>query len=225
LTTWWRFACRRQFTFSKIVGWVAMDRTVREAERFNFQPPLEPCRKVHDRMRATICGLGLDSESNAFTQSFGGRELDASLPLIPLVGFLRADDPQVRGTVASIEQLPMIGGLALRYRAKTDVDVLAPGEGVFVSRSPWLANNYKLQDQDAKACALFKRLFSPSNDVGPVAEDYYPTAQRQLGSFPRAFSHRTLIGLALSLNDTGPAQQRGQRGKVASQCLDAEAQC
>lgn len=202
-----------------------MDRTVREAKRFNFQPPLEPCRKVRDRTHATICGRGLDGERNAFTQSFGGSELDASLLPIPLVGFLRADDPRVRGTVTAIEQLPMIGGLVLRCRAKTDIDGLAPGERVLLPRSLWLANNYKPQHQP-KAYALFERLLSPRNDVGPLAEDYYPKAQRQLGNFPQALSHRELIGTALSLNDADPARQPGQGAKVvASRSLDAEGQC
>jgi carbohydrate kinase (thermoresistant glucokinase family) len=207
---------RRQFTFSKIMAWVAMDRTVRDAERFNFQAPLEPWRKVRDRMHATICGLGFDSEHNTFTQSFGGSELDASLLLIPLVGFLPADDPRVRGTVAAIERELMIDGLVLRYRSKTEIDGLPPGEGVFLPCSFWLANNYKLQHRDAEACVLFERLLSLRNDIGLLAEEYDPKAQRQLGNFPQAFSHLALIGTALSLHDAGPAQQRGQGTKAAS---------
>jgi carbohydrate kinase (thermoresistant glucokinase family) len=207
---------RRQFTFSKIMAWVAMDRTVRDAERFNFQAPLELWRKVRDRMHATICGLGFDSERNTFTQSFGSSELDASLLLIPLVGFLPADDPRVRGTVAAIERELMIDGLVLRYRSKTDIDGLPPGGGVFLPCSFWLANNYKLQHRDAEASALFERLLSLRNDVGLLAEEYDPKAQRQLGNFPQAFSHLALIGTALSLHDAGPAQQRGQGAKAAS---------
>jgi GH15 family glucan-1,4-alpha-glucosidase len=207
---------RRQFTFSKIMAWVAMDRTVRDAERFNFQAPLEPWRKVRDRMHATICGLGFDSERNTFTQSFGSSELDASLLLIPLVGFLPADDPRVRGTVAAIERELMIDGLVLRYRSKTDIDGLPPGEGVFLPCSFWLANNYKLQHREVEASALFERLLSLRNDIGLLAEEYDPKAQRQLGNFPQAFSHLALIGTALSLDDAGPAQQRGQGAKAAS---------
>jgi carbohydrate kinase (thermoresistant glucokinase family) len=207
---------RRQFTFSKIMAWVAMDRTVRDAERFNFKAPLEPWRKVRDRMHAMICGLGFDSERNTFTQSFGSSELDASLLLIPLVGFLPADDPRVRGTVAAIERELMIDGLVLRYRSKTGIDGLPPGEGVFLPCSFWLANNYKLQRRDAEARALFERLLSLRNDVGLLAEEYDPRAQRQLGNFPQAFSHLALIGTALSLHDAGPAQQRGQGAKAAS---------
>ena len=207
---------RRHFTFSKIMAWVALDRTVRDAERFNFQAPLESWRKLRDRMHATICGLGFDNERNTFTQSFGSGELDASLLLVPLVGFLPAEDPRVRGTVAAIERELMVDGLVLRYRTKADVDGLPPGEGVFLPCSFWLANNYLLQHRDAEACALFERLLSLRNDVGLLAEEYDPRARRQLGNFPQAFSHLALIGTAMSLHDVGPAQQRGQGAKPAS---------
>jgi carbohydrate kinase (thermoresistant glucokinase family) len=207
---------RRHFTFSKIMAWVALDRTVRDAERFKFQAPLESWRKVRDRMHATICELGFDSERNTFTQSFGSSELDASLLLIPLVGFLPADDPRVRGTVAAIERELMIDGLVLRYRTRAEIDGLPPGEGVFLPCSFWLANNYRLQHRDAEARALFERLLSLRNDVGLLAEEYDPQARRQLGNFPQAFSHLALIGTALSLHDVGPAQQRGQGAKPAS---------
>jgi carbohydrate kinase (thermoresistant glucokinase family) len=207
---------RRHFTFSKVMAWVALDRTVRDAERFKFSGPLESWRKVRDRIHATICERGFDSERNTFTQSFGSGELDASLLLIPLVGFLPADDPRVRGTVAAIERDLMIDGLVLRYRTEADIDGLAPGEGVFLPCSFWLAANYKLQHRDAKACALFERLLSLRNDVGLLAEEYDPKAQRQLGNFPQAFSHLALIGTALSLHDVGPAQQRSQGAKPGS---------
>jgi carbohydrate kinase (thermoresistant glucokinase family) len=207
---------RRHFTFSKIMAWVAFDRTVRDAERFDFQAPLESWRKVRDHMHATICQLGFDSGRNTFTQSFGSSELDASLLLIPLVGFLPADDPRVRGTVAAIERELMIDGLVLRYRTKADIDGLPPGEGVFLPCSFWLANNYKLQNRNDEAFALFERLLSLRNDVGLLAEEYDPRARRQLGNFPQAFSHLALIGTALSLHDVGPAQQRGHGAKPAS---------
>jgi carbohydrate kinase (thermoresistant glucokinase family) len=207
---------RRHFTFSKIMAWVAMDRTVRDAERFKFQGPLQSWREVRDRMHATICELGFDSERNTFTQSFGSSELDASLLLIPLVGFLPADDPRVRGTVAAIERELMIDGLVLRYRTKAGVDGLPPGEGVFLPCTFWLANNYKLQHRGAEASALFERLLLLRNDVGLLAEEYDPQARRQLGNFPQAFSHLALIGTALSLHDVGPAQQRGEGARPAS---------
>src|SRR6516165_5995630 len=207
---------RRHFTFSKVMAWVALDRTVHDAERFKFSGPLESWRKVRDRMHATICERGFDSERNAFTQSFGSGELDASLLLMPLVGFLSADDPRVRGTVSAIERELMVDGLVLRYRTASDIDGLARGEGVFLPCSFWLANNYRLQHRDAEARALFERLLSLRNDVGLLAEEYDPKAQRQLGNFPQAFSHLALIGTALSLHDVGPAQQRGHAAKPGS---------
>jgi carbohydrate kinase (thermoresistant glucokinase family) len=207
---------RRHFTFSKVMAWVALDRTVRDAERFKLSGPLESWRKVRDHMHATICERGFDSERNTFTQSFGSGELDASLLLIPLVGFLPADDPRARGTVAAIERELLVDGLVRRYRTEAEIDGLAPGEGVFLPCSFWLANNYKLQRRDVEARALFDRLLSLRNDVGLLAEEYDPKAQRQLGNFPQAFSHLALIGTALSLHDVGPAQQRGQGAKPGS---------
>jgi carbohydrate kinase (thermoresistant glucokinase family) len=204
---------RRHFTFSKIMAWVALDRTVRDAERFKFPGPLESWRKLRDRMHATICECGFDSGRNAFTQSFGSSDLDASLLLTPMVGFLPADDPRVRGTVAAIERELMVDGLVLRYRTRADIDGLPPGEGVFLPCSFWLASNYKLQRRHDEARALFERLLSLRNDVGLLAEEYDPQARRQVGNFPQAFSHLALIMTAMGLQDEGPAQQRGRRKK------------
>ena len=205
---------RRHFTYSKIMAWVALDRTVRDAERFKLQAPMERWRQVRDQMHAMICEHGFDSSRNTFTQSFGGNELDASLLMIPIVGFLPPDDPRVLGTVAAIERELMVDGLVLRYRTTSDVDGLPPGEGVFLPCSFWLADNYALQNRDAEARALFERLLSLRNDVGLLSEEYDPQAKRQVGNFPQAFSHLALIGTALNLHDIGPAQRRGS-GKVS----------
>jgi GH15 family glucan-1,4-alpha-glucosidase len=164
-------------------------------------------------MHATICESGFDTSHNSFMQSFGSSELDASLLLMPVVGFLPPDDPRVRGTVAAIEQELMVDGLVLRYRTKAGVDGLPPGEGVFLPCSFWLADNYTLQNRDAEASELFERLLSLRNDVGLLAEEYDPQAQRLVGNFPQAFSHLALIGTALNLHDIGPAQQRGWGAK------------
>ena len=204
---------RRHFTLSKIMAWVALDRTVRDAERFKLQAPLERWRRVRDHMHATICELGFDTSRNTFTQSFGSSELDASLLLMPLVGFLPPEDPRVRGTIATIERELSVDGFVLRYRTKAGIDGLAPGEGVFLPCSFWLADNYTLQNRDAAASALFERLLSVRNDVGLLAEEYDPQAQRQVGNFPQAFSHLALVGTALNLHDIGPAQQRCDRAK------------
>ncbi len=199
---------RRQFTFSKVMAWVAMDRSVRDAERFGLDAPLDRWRQVRDRIHATICKCGFDRRRNAFTQSFGSGELDASLLLIPIVGFLPPDDPRVRGTVAAIEGELMVDGFVRRYRSNTEVEGLPPGEGAFLPCSFWLANSYTLQNRDAEARALFERLLSLRNDVGLLAEEYDPQARRQVGNFPQAFSHLALIRTALNLHEVGSAQRR-----------------
>jgi GH15 family glucan-1,4-alpha-glucosidase len=157
---------------------------------------------------ATICRRGFDDTRNTFTQSFGNRELDASLLLLPVVGFLPANDPRVRGTVAAIERELMVDGLVRRYRTSIDLDGLPPGEGAFLPCSFWLADNYTLQNRDGEARALFERLLSLRNDVGLLAEEYDPHAQRQVGNFPQAFSHVALIATALNLHEVGRAQRR-----------------
>jgi GH15 family glucan-1,4-alpha-glucosidase len=204
---------RRQFTFSKVMAWVALDRTVHDAERFKLRAPVDRWRQVRDQIHATICSQGFNQSLNAFTQSFGSSELDASLLRLPIVGFLPADDPRVRGTIAAIERELVSDGFVLRYRSETDVDGLAPGEGAFLPCTFWLADAYILQGRKREARALFERLMAVCNDVGLLAEEYVPHARRQVGNFPQAFSHLALIGTALSLHDTttGPVQRRGRR--------------
>jgi GH15 family glucan-1,4-alpha-glucosidase len=198
---------RRQFTYSKVMAWVALDRSVRDAERFRLEAPLERWRELRDRMHATICKCGFEGSRQTFTQSFGNTELDASLLLLPMVGFLPADDPRIRGTVAAIERELMVDGLVMRYQTSTEVDGLPPGEGVFLPCSFWLADSYTLQNRGAEARALFERLLSLRNDVGLLAEEYDPDARRQVGNFPQAFSHVALIGTALNLHKVSPAQR------------------
>ena len=207
---------RRHFTYSKVMAWVALDRSVRDAERFQLRAPLDRWRKLRDQMHRTICELGFDSNRNTFTQSFGSGELDASLLLIPIVGFLPPNDPRVHGTVAAIERELLVDGFVLRYRTEAGADGLPPGEGVFLPCSFWLADNYTLQNRDAEASVLFERLLGLCNDVGLLAEEYDPRARRLVGNFPQAFSHLALIGTALNLHEIGPAQQRGQGAKPGS---------
>jgi GH15 family glucan-1,4-alpha-glucosidase len=200
----------RQFTYSKVMAWVALDRTVRDAERFRLPAPLEHWRQLRDHMHATICAQGFNRSLNAFTQSFGSSDLDASLLRLATVGFLPADDPRMRGTVAAVERELLSDGLVLRYRSKADIDGLPPGEGAFLPCSFWLADAYILQHRHAEARSLFERLVSLCNDVGLLAEEYDTHLRRQVGNFPQAFSHLALIGTALSLHDTGPVQLRGR---------------
>jgi GH15 family glucan-1,4-alpha-glucosidase len=199
---------RRQFTYSKVMAWVALDRSVRDAERFKLEAPLERWRELRDRMHATICKCGFDTSRQTFTQSFGNSELDASLLLLPMVGFLPPDDRRIRGTVAAIERELVVDGLVMRYQTSTEVDGLPPGKGVFLPCSFWLADSYTLQNRNAEARALFERLLSLRNDVGLLAEVYDPHARRQIGNFPQAFSHVALVGTALNLHKVGPPQRR-----------------
>jgi GH15 family glucan-1,4-alpha-glucosidase len=199
---------RRHFTYSKVMAWVALDRTLRDAERFKLEAPIGRWREVRDRMHATICQHGFDSRRNTFTQSFGESRLDASLLLIPLVGFLPPDDARVRGTLAAIERELLVDGLVLRYRTESGVDGLPPGEGAFLACSFWLADNYVLQKRYAEACALFERLLSLRNEVGLLAEGYDTRAGRQVGNFPQAFSHLALVGTAFNLE-----QRNGLTGR------------
>jgi GH15 family glucan-1,4-alpha-glucosidase len=145
----------------------------------------------------------------SFVQSYGSHQLDASLLQIPLVGFLRATDPRVSGTVSAIERRLLKDGFVMRYETETGVDGLPPGEGAFLACSFWLADNYVLQERHEEAHALFERLLTLCNDVGLLAEEYEPHTGRMLGNFPQAFSHVGLINTALNLNRAeGPARAR-----------------
>jgi GH15 family glucan-1,4-alpha-glucosidase len=204
----------RQFTFSKVMAWVALDRVLRDAEHFKLDAPMDRWRELRDRMHLTICEQGFNSSRNAFTESFGSSHLDASLLLIPIVGFLPAGDPRVRGTVGAIERELMTDGFY--HRTLSGVDGLPPGEGAFLACSFWLADNYALQNRDAEARTLFERLLSLGNDVGLLAEQYDVHGQRQIGNFPQACSHLALIGTALNLHKVGPAQRRGEGARPAA---------
>ena len=206
---------RRHFTHSKVMAWVALDRAVRDAETYGFEAPLDNWRQVRNHMHAEICLKGFDRAKNTFTQSFGGPELDASLLLIPIVGFLPANDPRMIGTVTAIERELLVDGFVLRYRTEAGADGLPPGEGAFLPCSFWLADVYRLQGRHSEARTLFERLISLANDVGLLSEEYDPHAKRQVGNVPQAFSHLALIGTALNMCDIGPAQQRGEGAQPA----------
>jgi GH15 family glucan-1,4-alpha-glucosidase len=204
----------RQFTFSKAMAWVAMDRAIRGAEEFGLKGPLDQWRALRQKIHCSVCREGFDAGKNSFVQYYGGTALDASLLLLPLVGFLPADDPRIKGTVAAIQRELMADGLVLRYRTHNGVDGLPPGEGVFLACSFWLADNLVLQGRHAEARELFERLLALCNDVGLLAEEYDPRDRRQLGNFPQAFSHLAMINTALNLQTYGPAQKRSERGEA-----------
>src|ERR1700722_330449 len=200
---------QRHFTFSKVMAWVAMDRAVRGAEKFDLSGRLDHWRVLRQQIHESVCREGFSVAKNSFVQYYGGDELDASLLLLPLVGFLPPEDPRIVGTVAAIERELTIDGLVLRYLTHEGVDGLPPGEGVFLACSFWLVDNLVLQGRKDEARALFERLLGLANDVGLLAEEYDPREKRQLGNFPQAFSHLALINSALNLENHGPAKLRG----------------
>jgi GH15 family glucan-1,4-alpha-glucosidase len=205
---------RQQFTHSKVMAWVAFDRAIRAIERFGRAGPLERWRALREKIHRDVCENGYDPELGAFVQTYGGKHLDASLLMIPLVGFLPCHDPRVERTVAAIERHLMRDGFVLRYDTRSGIDGLDPGEGVFLTCSFWLADNYALRGRLDEAKALFERLLSIRNDVGLFAEEYDPVARRQLGNFPQAFSHLGLINTAHNISRVGgPAHDRSDGHK------------
>jgi GH15 family glucan-1,4-alpha-glucosidase len=200
---------RRHFTFSKVMAWVAFDRGVLLAEIFGQSGLAEEWRVIRDQIHETVCREGFHPGKNSFVQSFGSDVLDASLLMIPMVGFLPATDARMRGTVAAIERELLHEGLVRRYRTEQTNDGLSGNEGVFLACSFWLADNYALQGRYEDAKALFERLLALTNDVGLLSEEYDPDTQRQVGNFPQAFSHLALINTAMNLHNRGPARQRG----------------
>jgi len=203
---------RQHFTHSKVMAWVAFDRAVRSIEEFGLEGPLERWREIRAVIHQEVCEHGFDAGQNAFVQYFGSTALDASLLLIPIVGFLPPDDPRVLGTVAAIERSLVRNGLVLRYDTGTGTDGLPAGEGAFLACSFWLADNYVLTGRADEARALFERLLTLRNDVGLLAEEYDPADRRLLGNFPQAFSHLALINTARHLAGAArPAELRSTR--------------
>ncbi|MGW0709770.1 glycoside hydrolase family 15 protein [Streptomyces sp. NPDC002643] len=196
---------RRHFTHSKVMSWVAADRAVRTLEdNPGLTGDLDGWRALRDEIHHEVCARGYDADRGTFTQSYGSRELDASLLLIPRVGFLPPDDPRVVGTVDAIREELGHEGFVRRYSsdrliASGTVDGLPGDEGTFLVCSFWLADALRLTGRTEEACALFERLVGLANDVGLLAEEYDPVAGRQLGNFPQAFSHVGLVGTALAL--------------------------
>jgi GH15 family glucan-1,4-alpha-glucosidase len=194
------------------MAWVALDRAVKGVERFGLDGPVERWRKVRDAIHADVCRHGYDAERGAFVQFYGSKLLDASLLMIPLVGFLPCDDQRVRRTVEAIERHLARDGFVARYHTHPDVDGLPPGEGAFLPCSFWLADNLALLGRRAEARALFERLLAVRNDVGLLAEEYDPDAGRLLGNFPQTFSHVGLVNTARNLTEGGgPAEHRPER--------------
>ena len=187
----------RHFTFSKLMVWLAFDRCIKSVETFGLDDcPVERWRELRDEVAADILARGWNETVGAFTQSYGDTALDASLLLLPMLGFLPDDDPRIRRTIEAIEADLVVGGLVQRYHTSVVDDGLPPGEGTFLACSFWLVEALVLIDRLADAEALFERLLTLRNDLGLLAEEYDPVGERQLGNFPQAFSHVALVNAA-----------------------------
>jgi GH15 family glucan-1,4-alpha-glucosidase len=201
---------RQHFTHSKVMAWVAFDRAVKTAESFRLDDvPVKRWRELRDSIHADVCAHAWSSQKRSFTQSYGSAELDASLLLIPQVGFLPASDQRVVSTVEAIERELLQDGFVRRYKGE---DGLPPGEGVFLACSFWLADCYALLGRRHDAEQLFGRLLAIRNDVGLLAEEYDPVSRRLLGNFPQAFSHVGLINTAFNLTAGQPNPAIERRG-------------
>lgn len=199
----------RHFTFSKIMAWVAFDRAIKSAEAFNLKGPLDRWRQLCREIHADVCRSGFDSELGSFVRSYGSKDLDASLLLLPTVGFLPPSDPRVRGTVEAIERKLLVDGLVRRYNTSETEDGLSSDEGAFIACSFWLVDAYVLLGRIDDARQLFERLLILRNDVGLLGEEYDPIARRLLGNFPQALSHIALVNSAFNLDEAvKPAMQR-----------------
>ncbi|MCX4785801.1 MULTISPECIES: glycoside hydrolase family 15 protein [unclassified Streptomyces] len=198
---------RRHFVHSKVMAWVAVDRTIKLIESGDAEGPLERLRELRDDIHRDVCDRGYDAERNTFTQSYGSKELDASLLLIPQMGFLPPDDKRVIGTIEAIQrELSTEDGFVLRYPTKGEdagVDGLEGDEGAFLACSFWLADDLAMIGRVDEARQLFERLLALRNDLGLLAEEWDPRLQRQVGNFPQAFSHVPLIDTALRLTASG----------------------
>jgi GH15 family glucan-1,4-alpha-glucosidase len=204
---------RKHFTHSKMMAWVAFDRAVKLVEHCSCEAAehLECWRNIRDQIHQQVCERGWNAKKQAFTQCYGSDELDASLLMMPLVGFLPASDERVRGTIEAIERELMWDGFVLRYRPReSGVDGLPGGEGVFLPCSFWLANCLHLIGRSDDARVLFERLLALRNDVGLLAEEYEPRAKRQLGNFPQAFTHVALVNTAQILSRESEAAAHRQ---------------
>jgi len=211
----------QNFTYSKIMAWVAFDRGIRSAEEFGLGGPVDAWKEIRATIHRDVCQNGFDKRRQTFVQSYGRPQLDACLLRIPLVGFLSPDDPRVRSTISAIEADLLVDGLVRRYDTDSGDDGLPPGEGLFLTCSFWLADAYHLIGRDSDARALFARLVGLCNDVGLLSEEYAPEARRLVGNFPQAFSHIALVNTAHRLSGVSPQRVKEQRLATPERELEA----
>ena len=197
---WERRGAARHYVLSKVMTWVAFDRGIKSAEKFGFEAPLDRWRALRDTICRDVCEKGFDAGQNAFVESYGSQVLDASILLLPAVGFLPASDPRVRGTIEAIERHMMRDGFVLRHDPREVSDEKQPIEGAFLACSLWLADAYVLAGEMAKARALFDRITAVANDLGLLAEEFDSGEGRQTGNFPQALTHIALINTAHNLD-------------------------
>jgi GH15 family glucan-1,4-alpha-glucosidase len=201
----------RHFTYSKMMAWLAFDRAIRSVEEYGLPGSVDDWRRAREEIHDDVCRNGFDAQRGCFVQSYGSNELDASLLLMPSIGFLPPSDPRVRATVEAIERELMVDGLVHRYRTSTTDDGLPPGEGAFLACTFWLADAYWLLGRFDDAERLFERLIGLCNDVGLLAEEYDSKRQRLVGNFPQAFSHISLVNTAHNLSRAEkPVEKRAQ---------------
>jgi GH15 family glucan-1,4-alpha-glucosidase len=207
-------AKKQQFTHSKVMAWVAFDRAIRTAEQLQLKAPLDRWRSIRTRIHKEVCRHGFNRKLGSFVQSYGSKQLDASLLLLPLVGFLPADDPRIAGTVRQIEAKLLRDGFVFRYDTRQVDDGLPEGEGAFLPCTFWLADNYKLIGRHAEAEQVLARLLKLRNDVGLLSEEYHVQSRHLVGNFPQAFSHVAMVNTIINLyTKRGPAFQRSNSHK------------
>jgi GH15 family glucan-1,4-alpha-glucosidase len=190
----------QQFTYSKMMAWVAFDRAVKLAAELNYKAPIDDWKKTRDTIHEEVCAKSFNREKGCFTQSYGSDQLDAALLLMPQVGFLPGIDPRVIATVEAVERELMHDGFVLRYDTSKVDDGLPPGEGVFIACSFWMVSSLKAIGRYDDAVKLFERLLTLRNDLGLLSEEYDPKRKRFVGNFPQAFSHIALINAAFDLD-------------------------
>jgi GH15 family glucan-1,4-alpha-glucosidase len=205
---WERRGAARHYVFSKVMTWVAFDRGIKSAEQFGFDAPLDRWRMLRETIHRDVCENGFDPQQNAFVESYGSQLLDASVLLLPAVGFLPATDPRILGTIAAIEKYMLRDGFVLRHDPREISNEIPPIEGAFLACSLWFADAYILAGEIDKAQVLFDRVIAVANDLGLLAEEYDSGVGRQTGNFPQALTHIALINTAHNLSDARKPVER-----------------
>jgi GH15 family glucan-1,4-alpha-glucosidase len=215
----------QHFTYSKVMAWVAFDRGIKSAETFGLEGPLDAWRELREEICAEVCERGFNKSLGTFVQAYESDQLDASLLMLPCVGFLPVSDPRVADTIAAIERRLLHDGFVLRYSTEEVEDALPPGEGAFLACSFWLVDVYVLQQRFDDAERLFRRLIGLRNDLGLLSEEYDPRLKRLVGNFPQAFSHLALINSAFNLTHArNPIEQRAQDEHLPPELVAAPAE-